>query len=267
MLFRSNPNGFLMYNIPQCWGYFALKSTYNTADLPPIPGCPLLPANPTIDNNQSVEKKHAGSVLCAFDSDGDGDKDILNGDVLSPNVLFLQNCGNQDSSYICVQDSAFPSYNLPANMLDVAAPFYFDADNDGNKDFIISNFFDTGEDYKNVMLYNNTTNNQTNVFNYTTDEWLVNQMAEVGTGAHPAFFDVNADGKLDLLIANEYRSDAGVLKSKIAYYQNTSSGNNTSYTFMMDDFASLSTSGIIGLSLSFSDMDGDGDGEIGRAHV
>jgi len=255
----GNPNGFLMYNIPQCWGYFALKGAYNTADLPPIPACPLLPANPIANQSEMLQKKHAGSVLCAFDSDGDGDKDILNGDVLSPNILYLENCGTPDSAFMCAQDSAFPSYNVPAIMLDVAAPFYFDGDNDGNKDLVVSNFFDTGEDYKNVLFYNNKTNNQTNVFNFTTNEWLVNQMVEVGTGAHPAFFDVNADGKLDLLIANEYRSDAGILKGKIAYYQNTSTGSNFSFTFMMDDFASLSTSGIIGLSLSFADMDNDND--------
>jgi hypothetical protein len=255
----GNPNGFLMYNIPQCWGYFALKGAYNSADLPPIPACPLLPANPIVNSSVNLQKKHAGSVLCVFDSDGDGDKDVLNGDVLSSNVLYLENCGTPDSAYVCSQDSAFPSYNIPAYMLDVAAPFYFDGDNDGNKDLVVSNFFDTGEDYKNVMLYNNITNNQTNVFNFTTNEWLVNQMVEVGTGAHPAFFDVNADGKLDLLIANEYRSDAGILKSKISYYQNTSTASNFSFTFMMDDFASLSTSGILGVSLAFADMDFDGD--------
>jgi hypothetical protein len=258
----GNPNGFLMYNIPQCWGYFALKGTYNTADLAPIPACPLLPANPRINDAIVLQKKHAGSVLCAFDSDGDGDKDLLNGDVLSPNVLYLENCGNPDSAYMCSQDSAFPSYNVPASMLDVAAPFYFDGDNDGNKDLVVSNFFDTGEDYKNIMLYNNTTNNQTNVFNYTTDEWLVNQMVEVGTGAHPAFFDVNADGKKDLLVANEYRSDAGILKSKIAYYVNISSGSDFRFQFVTADFDSISLTGIIGTALTFGDVDGDTDEDM-----
>ena len=258
----GNPNGFLMYNIPQCWGYFALKGAYNTADLAPIPSCPLLPANPIASPSENSQKKHAGSVLCVFDSDGDGDKDILNGDVLTPNVLYLENCGTSDSAYMCVQDSAFPSYNIPATMLDVAAPFYFDADNDGNKDLVVSNFFDTGEDYKNVLLYNNISNNQTNVFSFTTNEWLVNEMIEIGTGAHPAFFDVNADGKEDLLIANEYRSDAGVLKSKIAYYMNTSTGSSFSYQFVTADFDSLSLTGIIGISLTFGDVDGDNDEDM-----
>ena len=258
----GNPNGFLMYNIPQCWGYFALKGAYNAADLAPIPACPLLPANPIVNQSEIFQKKHAGSVLCAYDSDGDGDKDILNGDVLSPNVLYLENCGTPDSAYMCSQDSAFPSYNVPAEMFDVAAPFYFDGDNDGNKDLVVSNFFDTGEDYKNVMLYNNTTNNQTNVFNFNTNEWLVNQMVEVGTGAHPAFFDVNADGKKDLLVANEYRSDAGVLKSKISYYVNTSTGSDFRFKFVTADFDSLSLIGIIGMSLTFGDVDADNDDDM-----
>jgi len=258
----GNPNGFLMYNIPQCWGYFALKGAYNSAYLPTIPVCPFLPANPIANLSANLQKKHAGSVLCVFDSDGDGDKDLLNGDVLSPNVLYLENCGNPDSAYMCSQDSTFPSYNVPATMLDVAAPFYFDGNNDGNKDLVVSNFFDTGEDYKNVLFYNNTTNNQTNVFNYTTNEWLVNQMVEVGTGAHPAFFDINADGKKDLLVANEYRSDAGVLTSKIAYYENVSSGTNFQFRFVTDDFSALSLTGIIGSSLTFGDIDGDNDDDM-----
>jgi len=147
-------------------------------------------------------------------------------------------------------------------MLDVAAPFYFDGNNDGNKDLVVSNFFDTGEVYKNVMLYLNTTNNQTNVFSYSTNEWLVNNMVEVGTGAHPVFFDVNADGKKDLLVANEYRSDAGVLTSKIAYYVNASTGSDFKFQFVTADLDSLSLTGIIGVSLTFGDVDGDNDDDM-----
>ncbi len=268
----GNAAGFLFYNIPQCWGYFALKSGYNAADLPPVlPACPLLPANP-IRNNSDVaavelsnsvnEKRHSGSVLLAADLDGDGDKDILNGDVLSPNVLYVNNCGNLDSAYMCLQDSAFPSYNQSVLLRDVAAPYYFDGNNDGNKDFIASNFFDTGEDFNNIKFYSNTTNNVTNIFHHLTNRWLVDEMLEVGTSAHPVFFDVNNDGKDDLLIGNDYRSDANILTGKIAYYMNVSSGSSKEYTFITDDFASLSTTGLLAVSPTFGDLDGDGDKDM-----
>jgi hypothetical protein len=268
----GNATGFLFYNIPQCWGYFALSNAYNSAALPPVlPACPLLPANP-IRNNFDVdavevstelqEKRHSGSVLLAADLDGDGDKDVLNGDVLSPNVLYVQNCGNLDSAYMCVQDSAFPSYDQSVLLRDVAAPYYFDGNNDGFKDFISSNFFDSGEDFNNIKYYNNITNNITNVFHHSSDRWLVDQMVEVGTGAHPVFFDVNNDGKDDLLIGNDYRSDANVLTGKIAYYMNVSSGSNKEYTFITDDFASLSSTGLIGIAPTFGDLDGDGDKDM-----
>ncbi len=268
----GNASGYLFYNIPQCWGYFALNSGYNSAELPPVlPGCPLLPANP-IRNNMDVdavklstiqqEKRHSGSVLLAADLDGDGDKDVLNGDVLSPNVLYVENCGNLDSAYMCSQDSVFPAYDQSVLLRDVAAPYYFDGNNDGIKDFIASNFFDTGEDYNNIQFFNNTTNNITNVFHHTTDRWLVDQMIEVGTSAHPVFFDVNNDGKDDLLIGNDYRSDANVLTGKIAYYLNVSSGSNKEYSFITDDFASLSTTGLLGIAPTFGDLDGDGDKDM-----
>lgn len=268
----GNAAGFLFYNIPQCWGYFALKSGYNAADLPPVlPACPLLPANP-IRNNIDVdavelsstisEKRHSGSVLLAADFDGDGDKDVLNGDVLSPNVLYINNCGNLDSAYMCLQDSAFPSYDQSVLLRDVAAPYYFDGNNDGNKDFIASNFFDTGEDYTNIKFYANTTNNTTNVFHHNTDRWLIDQMIEVGTSAHPVFFDVNNDGKDDLLIGNDYRSDANVLTGKISYYLNVSSGANKEFSFITDDFASLSAFGLLAIAPTFGDLDGDGDKDM-----
>ncbi|HOS48520.1 MAG TPA: T9SS type A sorting domain-containing protein [Bacteroidia bacterium] len=268
----GNASGFLFYNIPQCWGYFALSNGYNSAALPPVlPACPLLPANP-IRNNFDVEavelsfaqqeKRHSGSVLLVADLDGDDDKDVLNGDVLSPNVLYINNCGTQDSAYMCLQDSAFPIYDQSVLLRDVAAPYYFDGNNDGNKDFIASNFFDTGEDYNNIEFFNNTTNNITNVFHHTTDRWLIDQMIEVGTAAHPVFFDVNNDGKDDLLIGNDYRSDANVLTGKIAYYLNVSSGSNKEYSFITDDFASLSTTGLLGIAPTFGDLDGDGDKDM-----
>ena len=268
----------LLYNIPTCWGYFVLSNLSNAAILPPVlPTCPLSPANPYVRESGPAEEmsgtgtlsqlsvsrlRHAGSSLLAFDKDGDGDKDILNGDILSNNLLFLENCGTPDSAWICAQDTFYPSYDVPAMMKDVAGPNYFDGDNDGNKDLVISNFFVNGEDYYNVKFYKNTTNNQSNVFAYANDRWLVDGMIETGTGAHPAFYDVDQDGRTDLLIGNDYYSNGGNPLGKIAYYRNISSSGKAVYSLITNDFAGISGTGLIGVYPAFGDLDGDNDQDM-----
>lgn len=268
----------LLYNIPTCWGYFVLSNLSNAAILPPVlPTCPLFPANPFVRNTGPVEEKpgrgtlsqlmgnrlrHAGSSLIAFDKDGDGDKDLLNGDILSNNLLFLENCGTPDSAWICTQDTFYPSYDVPAMMKDVAGPNYFDGDNDGNKDLVVSNFFVTGEDYNNVKFYKNTTNNQSNVFAHSNDRWLVDGMIETGTGAHPVFYDVDRDGKTDLLIGNDYYFNGGNPVGKIAYYRNISASGKAVYSLVTNDFAGITGTGLIGVYPAFGDLDGDNDQDM-----
>lgn len=264
------------HNKPVCWGYFALSSSTNVANLPPyLPTCPLLPAQlrqAEVDKVREEYKlgtgplsladgrlRHAGSSLLAADLNGDGDKDLLNGDILGNTLLYLENCGTPDSAWICAQDSLFPSYDIPAQMKDVAGPHYMDVDNDGNRDLIVSNFFFTGEDYYNVKFYRNSTNNMTNQFSYVTNRFLVDQMLDVGTGAHPVFVDIDQDGKTDLLVANDFYFNNGNPIGQIAYYKNTSVGASKSYALVSNDWSGFSTSGLLGLYPAFGDLDGDND--------
>ncbi len=271
------PGQLLHYNIPVCWGYFVLANNTNTAVLPPVlPTCPLWVANPSARTpfDEAAEpgsgplslatrqQRHAGSTLLALDMNGDGDKDILNGDILGNNLLYIENCGTPDSAWVCAQDTAFPSYDIPANLNDVAGPHYFDANNDGSNDLIVSNFFFTGEDYYNVKYYRNTTNNQSNVFAYVKNRWLVDGMIEVGTGAHPVFFDVDQDGKKDLLVGNDFYYNNNSPVGKIAYYRNTGTGTKAEYTLVTDDFSGVSATGLLGIYPAFGDLDGDGDADM-----
>lgn len=274
----GTPGQMKFHNIPVCWGYFVLANNSNVAILPPVlPTCPLMAADPyrrmfeesdlkslnDIDKKDDLKQlRHAGSSLIVFDKDGDGDKDVLNGDILGTNLLYLENCGTPDSAWICAQDSAYPSYDIPAFMRDVAGPHYFDGNNDGKKDLVVSNFYPSGEDYNNVSFYRNTTNNQTNVFSRQSTRWLVDEMMDVGTGAHPVFFDVDQDGKTDLLIANDFYFDSLNSIAKVSYYRNISQNGKAEYSLITNDFANLSAYLLEAVYLTFGDLNGDNDPDM-----
>jgi hypothetical protein len=104
------------------------------------------------DLDNVFERRHSGSVLTPFDQDCDGDVDLLNGDILVENMLFLLNGGTPDSAVIVSQDSAFPVYDVSVDMQNFPAGYYLDLDNDGLKDMLVSPFATVGEDFNNFLF-------------------------------------------------------------------------------------------------------------------
>ena len=121
--------------VTECWGNFELNAFSNTATLGI--SCFVKPSfsMPVDDFTQSL---HAGSCAVVPDLDGDGDKDMINGDLLGDNLLYLENGGDSSYANMTLQDSIFPAYDLSVNYKTFPAPYYFDADNDGAKDLIVT---------------------------------------------------------------------------------------------------------------------------------
>ena len=77
------------------------------------------------------------STVLSFDNDGDGDKDLLLGDISWPNFVLVENGGDKEKAWGTSQDCSFPSYNIPANIIsNYPAGFYLDVNNDGSRDLI-----------------------------------------------------------------------------------------------------------------------------------
>lgn len=244
--------GFLFHVEPNCWGQFTLSGVENKAIL--NSSCQQIPDNINL---------HSGSVLTAFDQLCDGDIDLINGDILGANLLFLNNTGSTTAAFISSQDSLFPSNNVPVNFYNLPGAYYFDGDNDGKKDMVVSGFL-PGEDFNNVLFYKNATDNCTNQFQFQQNRFLVEDMIDVGTGSTPVFFDADNDGLMDLIIGNDYYYSIITAQkvANLAWYKNTGTLTNPVFTLIDRDFANVSSLGILGAYPAFGDLDADGDKDL-----
>lgn len=246
-------SNFLFHAEADCWGLFKLSGVANIALL-----------NSTCLNIPDNTNLHAGSVLTTIDIGCDGDKDVINGDILGSNLLYLENGGSASSAIITAQDSAYPSYDVSVDYFNLPGAYYFDADNDGKKDIIVSGFGIVGEDYHNVLFYKNTTDNCSNVMQYIQDRLLVEDMMDVGTTSAPVFFDADGDGLMDIIAGNDFYYDINTAQKNahLAFYKNTGSATVPEFTLINTDYANVSSLNILGAYPAFGDLDNDGDKDM-----
>lgn len=252
-------DGFNFRLEPYCWGNFKLSGLTNIGLLGQ--NCR---SNLAGDDVESLRSRHSGSVLTPLDQDCDGDVDLLNGDILGQNMLYLLNGGAPDSAVITAQDSAFPVYDVQVNMQNLPAAYYLDVDNDGAKDMIVSPYATVGEDFNNIHYYKNTTNNCTNVFDFIKSRFLSDETIDVGTAADVSIFDVDKDGLLDIIAGNDlyFSTNPATAYSRLAYFKNLGTITNPVFSLISDDWLGLSSITQYGLYPTFGDLDGDGDDDL-----
>jgi FG-GAP-like repeat len=143
-----------------------------------------------------------------------------------------------------------------------------DVNGDSKKDLIATPNALGGENFKSVWLYKNTSLTNTVNFQFVQDNFLQDEMIDVGQNSFPIVFDYNADGKTDLLIGNYGYYGNGVLNARLTLYQNIGSAAVPSYSLITRDYAGLSTrtlSNSLPLNNAMptaGDIDNDGDVDI-----
>jgi hypothetical protein len=242
----------------RCWGYFSEHPNDNNVSLDDSCSSNVPNAEKLAGNGR---ERHSGSSLLSFDTNNDGAKELLLGDISFRNMVMLFNDGTATNNHISATDTFYPSYDTPVDIGIFPAGSFMDVNNDGAKDLIAAPYAENAsENITGIWYYENLNTTTAPDLNLAETGFMQNQMIEVGEGAYPALFDYDNDGLLDLFVGNyHYHHPTGPNESKISLYRNIGTPNAPSYDLITRDYEGLSSLNLLGLVPAFGDLDGDSD--------
>jgi hypothetical protein len=203
-----------------------------------------------------------GKALLAIDTDGDGDKDLLSGQEQCEELYFFENRGDIDSAYMVDFSSLFPDDNQPANFQIFPTAYYEDLDFDGVKDLIVSPGVEENVGFKvdfahSNWFYKNSGSNNNPEFVYQQNDIIQGQMMDFGENAMPVFSDLNADGKIDLLVAANGHLTGGTFIGSVIELENSGTPEHPSFKIKSKNYLDLASLNLLNPKINLVDFDGD----------
>ena len=243
----------------ECWGHFEEGGEDNSIQLHSSCG------------RKGEPTRHVGSTIVVRDLTGNGLPDMVLGDIDYPNLVFLQNGGTLEDALMVAIDTLFPNPQQPVRLYSMPVLSFVDIDNDGVEELLASPsdpVLNKSQDENSVWGYHINEHSQYEKF---TENFLQNEMIDVGSGAAPVFYDWDGDGLADLFIGNYGRYEGSVLVngfltstfvSSITYYHNSGTETEPAFEWVTDDFGGLRQYGYLALHPAFGDLDGNGTTDL-----
>jgi hypothetical protein len=208
-----------------------------------------------------------GKALLAFDSDGDGDKDLLVGHEQCVELYFYENMGDQDSAYMVDYSNVFPEPTTPANFHIFPAAYFEDLDFDGVKDLVVTPSFEENYEFKidftnSNWFYKNTNADDYPDFSYQNSEFMQQNGIDLGENAAPAFADLDGDDKQDLLVAANGFWNGEHFSGYVSVFSNSGTAEDPSFALTTDDYLNISSLKLVNPTGQFVDFTGDGSPDL-----
>jgi uncharacterized protein (DUF2141 family) len=169
---------------------------------------------------------HGANTLALSDYDGDGDVDLFWGDFFEPGLLYIPNEGSCERPDLDSEPVPFPP-NDPLSTSGYNAPTLGDLDGDGDLDMLVGvlgGAFNPNRTTIDNFHYLEQTG--PNAFEARTSRFISN--LDVGSESVPVLVDWDADGDLDLLVANKLEQD-GTPTSRIYRFENVGTPTEPSF--------------------------------------
>jgi hypothetical protein len=205
----------------------------------------------------------SSSSLTVLDLDGDGDQDALLGRDYCPELVSTLNEGTPQLARMTAANANFPTAAAPIRIPFFPAGYVVDLTFDGRPDLLAApNLFDNLDSVdtrRTVLLYENTGTGPAYNLQPRQTGFLQQDMLEASSQAAPAFLDVDADGRLDLLVAGVKRlTPASPLVASVAHYRNTGTAARPVYQLITEDYLGLSARKFGALRPTVADLNRDG---------
>ena len=268
------PDSLVMILADPCWGGFEEDPSTISVNL----DITCKGGNSVGSTQQSAANSgaHSGFTMLGLDKEGDGDQDLVLSIVSFNTMNILTNDGDANTAHMGSQDLTFPAAlggTDAINLYTFPAAFLADVNNDGMVDLLSSPYQENnGHDHEGSYLYMNSSSTDFDL-SFVKNNFLQDEMIELGTATYPVLFDYDQDGLKDLLVGNRgYFQSTGVYSSQLAYYRNTGTADEPAFTLQTRDLIDISTLSLGNVAPTFGDLDDDGDADMiigdatGRVH-
>ena len=178
-----------------------------------------------IVNQQMASARHGANTLAFADIDADGDQDLFWGDFFEPGLLLIENGGSCNAPDLYGEPEPFP-LDDPMKTSGYNAPTLTDWDGDGDADLfvgVLGGAFDANTTLRDNFHYFEHTDNG---FQHRTARFL--GTLDVGSESTVATGDLDGDGDLDALVANQIDPDA-TETSRVYRLENVGSTSDPAY--------------------------------------